>query len=75
VAQGKGPPNTPQKIQICADLGFLGPNSEYVCVNFLAHILTSLILSLDRRAVGAAGGVALVKCVIAGNSPWWSCPK
>jgi hypothetical protein len=44
VAPGKGPPNTHQKIQICAELGFLGPNSEYACVNFFRiYILISLI--------------------------------
>jgi len=34
VAQGKVQPNTPQKIQIFAELGFLGPISEYAYVNF-----------------------------------------
>jgi hypothetical protein len=37
VAQGKGQPHTSQKIQICDELGFFGPNSEYAYVNFF-HI-------------------------------------
>jgi hypothetical protein len=45
VAQGKGPPNTSQKIQIFAEVGFWGRNSEYAYANFFRiNILTSLIL-------------------------------
>lgn len=55
VAQGKVQRNTSQKIQICAELVFLRPNSEYAYVNFFrTYILTSLIPALTRRAVGPA---------------------
>lgn len=57
MAEGKVQQDTPQKIQICAELGFLGPNSEYACVNFFSQTLTSLIPALPRRAAGVAGGV------------------
>lgn len=43
MAQGKVQPNTSQKFKFVLNWVFLGPNSEYACVNFFAHILTSLI--------------------------------
>jgi hypothetical protein len=43
VARGKVQPNTSQKVHISAELGSFGLISEYACVNFMAHTLTSLI--------------------------------
>lgn len=62
VAQGKGQPNASQKIQICAELGFLGPNSEYACVNlFRTYILTSLIPTLTATSFDLTGKRRMAK--------------
>lgn len=53
VAQGKGQPDTFQKIQIFAELDFLCAISEYACVNFLRtyfDFTNSLPLSVSTRA-------------------------
>jgi len=50
VTRGKVQPNTSQKIQICADTSSFELISEYACVNFFAHILTSLIPALTTTS-------------------------
>jgi hypothetical protein len=61
VAQGEVQPNTFQKIQICDEFSFLGPNSEYHCVNFLAHILSYLISALTTTSFDLTGKRSMTK--------------
>jgi len=59
VAQGKGPPHTSQKIQICADMGSFGLISEYYCAKFFFTYFDFSDSRFDQKS-GWRGGVELV---------------